>query len=163
MTTQALSIDVARASTKPGLITRSHQLPPNTHLQYNDANERLEQARTIRGLIGTPRARKIGARPAPAGARPAPAGQIAVPYRRRGRPVWPGRGEGANTTLRHAALLRDVLTKVTAKGAPLLEAVARYEEEMLPYVFGAVANSLNHPFKPVSTVTAPSEKGPFGA
>ena len=49
----------------------------------------------------------------------------------------PGRGEGANTALRDAALLRRTL----ASGAPK----ARYEEEMLRYGFKAVADSRDKP------------------
>ena len=49
----------------------------------------------------------------------------------------PGRGEGANTALRDAAVLRRTL----AVGAP----TARYEEEMLRYGFEAVAASRDRP------------------
>jgi 2-polyprenyl-6-methoxyphenol hydroxylase-like FAD-dependent oxidoreductase len=58
----------------------------------------------------------------------------------------PGRGEGANTALRDAHLLRDALTG----GAPLLEAVAAYEAEMLRYGFDAVAQSRTAPFAPLT-------------
>ena len=49
----------------------------------------------------------------------------------------PGRGDGANTALRDAALLRRTL----ASGAPK----ARYEEEMLRYGFEAVTESRDKP------------------
>src|SRR6266851_2250987 len=49
----------------------------------------------------------------------------------------PGRGEGANTALRDAAVLRRTL----AEGAPK----ARYEEEMLRYGFEAVTESRDKP------------------
>ncbi len=49
----------------------------------------------------------------------------------------PGRGDGANTALRDAALLRRTL----AEGAPK----ARYEEEMLRYGFEAVTESRDKP------------------
>jgi 2-polyprenyl-6-methoxyphenol hydroxylase-like FAD-dependent oxidoreductase len=58
----------------------------------------------------------------------------------------PGRGEGANTALRDAALLRRALLDVMAHGAPLIEANARYQAEMLRYGFEAVDASLHAPF-----------------
>lgn len=60
----------------------------------------------------------------------------------------PGRGEGANTALRDARLLRSTLVDVAAKGMPLAQAKAQYETEMLRYGFEAVADSLNRPFAP---------------
>ena len=60
----------------------------------------------------------------------------------------PGRGEGANTALRDAELLRHALVDVATRGAPLAGAVRRYEAEMLRYGFQAVADSLNRPFAP---------------
>ena len=58
----------------------------------------------------------------------------------------PGRGEGANTALRDAQLLRHTLVDVATKGVPLVLAKAQYEAEMVRYGFEAVANSLNKPF-----------------
>lgn len=55
--------------------------------------------------------------------------------------MTPGRGEGANTTLRHALLLRDLLVEL-----PLAEAKARYEADMLEYGFRMVAQSVQEPF-----------------
>src|SRR5262249_12443745 len=52
----------------------------------------------------------------------------------------PGRGDGANTALRDAGLLRDVLAE--ARGS-LAGVKARYEPEMLRYGFAAVADSLH--------------------
>jgi len=49
----------------------------------------------------------------------------------------PGRGEGANTALRDAVLLRDLLV-----AEPLATAKARYEAEMLDYGFRVVAQSV---------------------
>jgi 2-polyprenyl-6-methoxyphenol hydroxylase-like FAD-dependent oxidoreductase len=60
----------------------------------------------------------------------------------------PGQGEGANTTLRDAQLLRQALVEVAAGGMPLGHAKRRYEAEMLRYGFEAVANSLHKPFAP---------------
>lgn len=57
----------------------------------------------------------------------------------------PGRGEGANTALRDAELLRGALVDVTTKGVPLAEAKAAYEAEMLRYGFEAVASSRTNP------------------
>lgn len=62
--------------------------------------------------------------------------------------MTPGRGEGANTTLRDARLLRHALIDVVTKGVPLIQAKAQYEVEMLDYGFQAVANSRNAPFSP---------------
>lgn len=53
----------------------------------------------------------------------------------------PGRGEGANTALRDAVLLRDLLVE-----HPLAVAKARYEAEMLEYAFRVVAQSVREPF-----------------
>jgi 2-polyprenyl-6-methoxyphenol hydroxylase-like FAD-dependent oxidoreductase len=60
----------------------------------------------------------------------------------------PGRGEGANTALRDAELLRHVLGEVESLGVSLVQAKARYEAAMLRYGFEAVTNSLEHPFAP---------------
>lgn len=57
--------------------------------------------------------------------------------------MTPGRGVGANTALRDAALLRRQLAAVAAGEKPLLTAVADYEAEMIPYGFARVADSLN--------------------
>jgi 2-polyprenyl-6-methoxyphenol hydroxylase-like FAD-dependent oxidoreductase len=43
--------------------------------------------------------------------------------------MTPGRGEGANTALRDAALLRDALADVAANRVSLNEAVARYQRD----------------------------------
>jgi 2-polyprenyl-6-methoxyphenol hydroxylase-like FAD-dependent oxidoreductase len=59
----------------------------------------------------------------------------------------PGRGEGANTALKDAHLLRDTLASATDLG----EAVARYETTMLRYGFAAVAQSRTAPFAPFKT------------
>jgi len=75
----------------------------------------------------------------------------------------PGRGEGANTTLRHAELLRQALAGVAAKGVPLLEAVGRYEAEMLRHGFQVVSASLGNPLMPRPAVTSPPRPGPRGA
>ncbi|MEV4755912.1 NAD(P)/FAD-dependent oxidoreductase [Micromonospora sp. NPDC049559] len=56
--------------------------------------------------------------------------------------MTPGRGVGANTALRDAALLCRELTSVRAGEKSLLQAVADYEAEMLPYGFARVADSL---------------------
>jgi 2-polyprenyl-6-methoxyphenol hydroxylase-like FAD-dependent oxidoreductase len=61
----------------------------------------------------------------------------------------PGRAEGGNTALRDARLLRDALATVR-DGTPLLDAVARYEADMLRYGFEAVTQSLTTPFAPVN-------------
>src|SRR5712692_4818670 len=58
----------------------------------------------------------------------------------------PGRGEGANTALRDAELLRHALLDVETLGVPLVQAKAQYETAMLSYGFEAVTNSLEHPF-----------------
>jgi 2-polyprenyl-6-methoxyphenol hydroxylase-like FAD-dependent oxidoreductase len=58
----------------------------------------------------------------------------------------PGRGEGATTALRDAALLRRALVDVRTQGTPLAHAKAQYETEMLRYGFEAVDASLNAPF-----------------
>jgi 2-polyprenyl-6-methoxyphenol hydroxylase-like FAD-dependent oxidoreductase len=52
--------------------------------------------------------------------------------------MTPGQGVGANTALRDAMLLCRALTS----GKPLLDAVAGYEAEMIPYGFARVADSL---------------------
>ncbi|MFK3982431.1 FAD-dependent oxidoreductase [Micromonospora sp. NPDC050397] len=56
--------------------------------------------------------------------------------------MTPGRGVGANTALRDAALLCRQLVAVAAGEKPLPQAVADYEVEMLPYGFARVADSL---------------------
>ncbi|WDZ82983.1 FAD-dependent oxidoreductase [Micromonospora cathayae] len=56
--------------------------------------------------------------------------------------MTPGRGSGANTALRDAALLCRQLTAVATDDKPLLEAVGDYEAQMLPYGFARVADSL---------------------
>ncbi|ROT28252.1 NAD(P)/FAD-dependent oxidoreductase [Micromonospora sp. HM5-17] len=56
--------------------------------------------------------------------------------------MTPGRGVGANTALRDAALLRRELVAVEAGAKPLLAAVADYEREMIRYGFARVADSL---------------------
>lgn len=58
----------------------------------------------------------------------------------------PGRGEGANTALRDAALLRHALVEAEARGIPFVQAKIHYETTMLHYGFEAVAKSLEHPF-----------------
>jgi 2-polyprenyl-6-methoxyphenol hydroxylase-like FAD-dependent oxidoreductase len=58
--------------------------------------------------------------------------------------MTPGRGVGANTALRDAALLCRQLTAVAAGRRGLREAVAAYEAEMLPYGFARVADSLRN-------------------
>jgi len=57
--------------------------------------------------------------------------------------MTPGRGEGANTALRDAALLCRSLAGVASDGMPLAQATEQYETEMLRYGFQAVANSRN--------------------
>jgi 2-polyprenyl-6-methoxyphenol hydroxylase-like FAD-dependent oxidoreductase len=56
--------------------------------------------------------------------------------------MTPGRGVGANTALRDAALLCRELTAVAAGEKTLLQAVADYEADMIPYGFARVADSL---------------------
>jgi 2-polyprenyl-6-methoxyphenol hydroxylase-like FAD-dependent oxidoreductase len=60
----------------------------------------------------------------------------------------PGRGEGANTALHDARLLRHELVRVAHHGVPLPAAKAAYEAEMLRHGFQAVADSLRRPFAP---------------
>jgi 2-polyprenyl-6-methoxyphenol hydroxylase-like FAD-dependent oxidoreductase len=55
--------------------------------------------------------------------------------------MTPGRGAGANTALRDAALLRDRLVEVRSSNKPLLQAVHEYEVEMLRYSGEAVRES----------------------
>ncbi|MEV1146296.1 NAD(P)/FAD-dependent oxidoreductase [Micromonospora sp. NPDC049799] len=57
--------------------------------------------------------------------------------------MTPGRGVGANTALRDAALLCRQLRLAVAGDKTLVEAVADYEAAMLPYGFARVADSLN--------------------
>jgi 2-polyprenyl-6-methoxyphenol hydroxylase-like FAD-dependent oxidoreductase len=63
----------------------------------------------------------------------------------------PSRGEGANTALRDAHLLRDVLVEAVSGGVALADVTARYEAEMPRYGFEAVANSVERPFVPNRT------------
>ncbi|MGK5442640.1 FAD-dependent oxidoreductase [Micromonospora sp. URMC 105] len=56
--------------------------------------------------------------------------------------MTPGRGVGANTALRDAALLCRQLRQAAAGDKTLLQAVADYEAAMLPYGFARVADSL---------------------
>jgi 2-polyprenyl-6-methoxyphenol hydroxylase-like FAD-dependent oxidoreductase len=56
--------------------------------------------------------------------------------------MTPGQGVGANTALRDAALLCRQLVAAHQGSKPLLEAVADYEAEMIPYGFARVADSL---------------------
>lgn len=58
--------------------------------------------------------------------------------------MTPGRGVGANTALRDAALLCRQLALAAAGERTLLEAVADYESEMIPYGFARVADSLRN-------------------
>jgi 2-polyprenyl-6-methoxyphenol hydroxylase-like FAD-dependent oxidoreductase len=58
----------------------------------------------------------------------------------------PGRGEGANTALRDAELLRHLLVEVETLGVLLVQAKAQYEAAMLRYGFETVTKSLEHPF-----------------
>ena len=62
----------------------------------------------------------------------------------------PGRGEGANTALRDAALLCQTLLEVGTQAKPLAQTKAQYETTMLRYGFEAVANSLERPFAPTN-------------
>jgi 2-polyprenyl-6-methoxyphenol hydroxylase-like FAD-dependent oxidoreductase len=55
--------------------------------------------------------------------------------------MTPGRGAGANTALRDANLLRNVLTEVAAGRKPLVGAIHEYEAEMLRYSTEAVLKS----------------------
>ncbi|HKS49468.1 MAG TPA: FAD-dependent monooxygenase [Amycolatopsis sp.] len=57
--------------------------------------------------------------------------------------MTPGRGEGANTTMRDAALLTRMLTQAVEAGGSLVDAKMRYEAEMLRYGFEAAATSRN--------------------
>ena len=68
----------------------------------------------------------------------------------------PGRGEGANTALRDAELLRATLVAV-GQGVPLETAKALYEQELLRYGFEMVARSRDEPFAPrVRSAEAPT-------
>jgi 2-polyprenyl-6-methoxyphenol hydroxylase-like FAD-dependent oxidoreductase len=58
----------------------------------------------------------------------------------------PGRGDGANTALADARLLRQALAGGAASEAPVADAKDQYEREMLRYGFEAVAKSRNEPF-----------------
>ncbi|WP_322770024.1 NAD(P)/FAD-dependent oxidoreductase [Frankia sp. Cr1] len=55
--------------------------------------------------------------------------------------MTPGRGEGANTALRDAALLTEVLRRATTCSTTFTEAKRHYETEMLHYGFEAAENS----------------------
>ena len=55
--------------------------------------------------------------------------------------MTPGRGVGANTALRDAALLCQQLVAVRDGRATIVEAVAAYETKMVDYAFDAVARS----------------------
>ncbi|RLK26088.1 2-polyprenyl-6-methoxyphenol hydroxylase-like FAD-dependent oxidoreductase [Micromonospora sp. M71_S20] len=57
--------------------------------------------------------------------------------------MTPGRGVGANTALRDAALLCRQLRLAATGDKTLLQAVADYEAAMVPYGFARVADSLN--------------------
>ncbi|MFG3707157.1 FAD-dependent oxidoreductase [Micromonospora sp. NPDC047670] len=57
--------------------------------------------------------------------------------------MTPGRGVGANTALRDAALLSRQLRLAATGDKTLLQAVADYEAAMVPYGFARVADSLN--------------------
>jgi 2-polyprenyl-6-methoxyphenol hydroxylase-like FAD-dependent oxidoreductase len=68
----------------------------------------------------------------------------------------PGRGEGANTALRDAELLRATLVAV-GQGVPLETAKDLYEQELLRYGFEMVARSRDEPFAPrVRSAPAPT-------
>jgi 2-polyprenyl-6-methoxyphenol hydroxylase-like FAD-dependent oxidoreductase len=56
----------------------------------------------------------------------------------------PGRGEGANTALRDAALLCHTLVEVQTRGIPLVQAKVQYETTMLRYGFEAPASRGKH-------------------
>ncbi|AVT29241.1 FAD-binding monooxygenase [Plantactinospora sp. BC1] len=56
--------------------------------------------------------------------------------------MTPGRGVGANTALRDAALLHRQLVAAAAGAKPLLGSIADYETEMIRYGFARVADSL---------------------
>jgi 2-polyprenyl-6-methoxyphenol hydroxylase-like FAD-dependent oxidoreductase len=62
----------------------------------------------------------------------------------------PGRGDGANITLRDVHLLRDHLAHATGPGAPLAQAKAAYERQMMDYAFAAVDAARHHPFVPLA-------------
>jgi 2-polyprenyl-6-methoxyphenol hydroxylase-like FAD-dependent oxidoreductase len=61
----------------------------------------------------------------------------------------PGRGDGANVALRDARLLGDLLAGAVARGTPVTDAAARYQQQMLEYGFAAVEASRTHPFAPM--------------
>lgn len=56
--------------------------------------------------------------------------------------MTPGKGVGANTALRDAALLCDELIAAHEGRKPVLRAIADYEAEMIPYGFARVTESL---------------------
>ncbi|WP_327033553.1 NAD(P)/FAD-dependent oxidoreductase [Micromonospora ureilytica] len=58
--------------------------------------------------------------------------------------MTPGRGAGANTALRDAALLCGQLKRAAAGDKTIVQAVADYEAAMLPYGFARVADSLRN-------------------
>jgi 2-polyprenyl-6-methoxyphenol hydroxylase-like FAD-dependent oxidoreductase len=55
--------------------------------------------------------------------------------------MTPGRGAGANTALRDAALLGKLLIAVNEGQKPLIQAIHEYETEMLRYGAEAVSES----------------------
>jgi 2-polyprenyl-6-methoxyphenol hydroxylase-like FAD-dependent oxidoreductase len=55
--------------------------------------------------------------------------------------MTPGRGAGANTALRDAALLSQTLAEVQRGEKPLVDAIGEYEREMLRYSTEAVLKS----------------------
>jgi 2-polyprenyl-6-methoxyphenol hydroxylase-like FAD-dependent oxidoreductase len=65
----------------------------------------------------------------------------------------PGRGDGANITLRDAHLLRDQLAQTGSAGTSPAQAKAEYERQMFGYAFAAVAAARDHPF------AAPTHRG----
>jgi 2-polyprenyl-6-methoxyphenol hydroxylase-like FAD-dependent oxidoreductase len=62
----------------------------------------------------------------------------------------PGRGEGANTALRDAALLTGLLSAAARRSSSVQSATERYETEMLEHGFATVAASRDRPFGPAA-------------
>ena len=58
--------------------------------------------------------------------------------------MTPGQGVGANTALRDAALLCRAFTAAARGVKTVVDAIAAYEAEMIPYGFARVADSLNN-------------------
>jgi 2-polyprenyl-6-methoxyphenol hydroxylase-like FAD-dependent oxidoreductase len=58
----------------------------------------------------------------------------------------PTRGVGANTALRDAELLHNLLVAVTRNEVSLVDAKTEYEDRMLQYGFEAVSKSVHQPF-----------------